>query len=427
MVGNTFTGPYVRRAIDDELDELFEQLPAILLDGAKGVGKTATAVQRSATVRRLDDTAERAVVDAEPSIIRLDPRPTLLDEWHRVPAVWDAVRRLVDADSSGGHFLLTGSAPTGSTHSGAGRIATLRMRPLCLQERGRSTGTVSFRDLVDGARTPLAGRCELTLSDYVDEIIAGGFPAMRHLTGRALGTQLDGYIARIVDRDLPEAGYSVRRPALVTAWLRAYAAATATTASWEKIRAAATGGIDNKPSKSTTNVYTDLLVALRILDPVEAWSPSLNHFTRLASAPKHHLVDPALAVRLLQRTRQHLLTGKEGTTLLPNDGTLLGNLFESLVALSIRAYAQSAGATVSHMRAANGQREIDFVVERDGGVLAIEVKLSNTVIDRDVEHLHWLANKLGDDLIDAVVVHTGPEAYRRADGIAVVPLGLLGQ
>lgn len=421
------SGLYIPRVIDTELNILFPKLAAIALDGPKGVGKTATAEQRCSTIRRLDDLNQRRVIQAEPSLVGLDPRPVLIDEWQRVPEVWDAVRRLVDANNTGGQYLLTGSAPRASTHSGAGRIANLRMRPLCLEERRVHIPTVSFAALIGGTIKNLSGTCTLSLVDYVDEIMNGGFPGLRHLSGRPLTTQLDSYVRRIVDHDLPEAGFTVRRPAAMFAWLRAYAAATATTTSWEKIRDAATSGIVNKPAKSTTTKYTELLTSLRILDPIEAWVPSRNHFKRLASASKHHLADPALAVRLLQRTKHHLLTANNGHIPVPNDGFLLGNLFESLVALSVRTYAQSMDAKVFHLRTENGDREIDLIVELEGRVLAIESKLSGSISDADVKHLIWLRDQIGNELIDAVVITTGPDAYRRPDGIAVIPLGLLGE
>jgi predicted AAA+ superfamily ATPase len=422
----SFTSSYVRRVIDIELDLLLPQLPAVLLDGPKGVGKTATAEQRCSAVRRLDIAGQRRLLEADPSIIGLDSKPVLVDEWQRVPEVWDAVRRLVDTNPAGSQYLLTGSAPGTSTHSGAGRITNLRMRPLCLQERLTTVPTVSFAALATGIAGRVQGTCALVLTDYVDEIIAGGFPGMRHLTGRALAAQLDGYVQRIVDHDLPEAGFRVRRPATVLAWLRAYAAATATTASWEKVRDTATSGVANKPAKTTTIPYVELLTALRILDPVEAWAPSNNHLGRLAAASKHHLADPALATRLLQRTRRHLLTGDDGNVIVPRDGALLGSLFESLVALSVRTYAQSTGTHVYHLRTDRGQHEIDFIVESEGRVFALEAKLGADVTDSDVRHLKWLRDRLGDEFVDAVVITTGGDAYRRPDGVAVVPFGLLG-
>lgn len=421
-----FTHGYVRRVVDAELDELFPQLPAILLDGPKGVGKTATASQRSRTIRRLDMPAQAAIIKADPLLVAQGDRPILLDEWHRVADVWDVVRRLVDDDPSGGQFLFTGSPPGPGTHSGAGRIDVVRMRPLSLYERFDIAAEVSFTELLDGARPKVAGTSPFGLADYADEIVAGGFPGMRHLTGRALTQRLDGYIERIVDHDLLEAGYAVRRTATVLAWLRAYAGATATTASWETIRDAATSGSRDKPARKTTANYTDLLKALRVLDPIDAWRPSYNHLSRLGAAPKHHLADPALAARLLGQTVPHLLSGSERPLVVPRDGTLLGGLFESLVALSVRVFAQALKAHVYHLRTEAGRHEIDFIVEKEGAVLAIEAKLTTVVNNDDVRHLRWLAEVIGDDLVDSVVITTGPEAYRRRDGVAVVPLGLLG-
>lgn len=420
-----FTGRYVRRVVDDDLDDLFSELPAILLDGPKGVGKTATALERCRSVRRLDEAEERAIVEAAPAVVALDEPPVLIDEWQHVPAVFDRVRRLVDEDLSGGRFLLTGSPPTGQTHSGAGRITTMRMRPLTLYERRSGLGGVSLRALLAGD-AQVGGRCDLELVDYVEEIVAGGFPGMRHLGRRARERQLDGYLERIVDHDLPEAGFRVRRPATVMAWLRAYAAAVATSASWEKIRGAATSGTGDKPAKTTTLPYIELLTALRILDPLPAWVPSNNPFSSLTVAEKHHLADPALAARLVRLSATQLLHGEAPEVAIPRDGTYLGALFESLAALSVRVFAQACDARTYHLRTRGGRHEVDFIVEGPSGVVGVEAKLAAAVGDADVTHLHWLREQVGDVCTDLVVLSTGPEAYRRHDGVAVVPLGLLG-
>jgi uncharacterized protein len=420
--------PYRRRVIDTELDELLAGLPAISLEGPKGVGKTATALRRARTEHRLDDPRVAEVITADPSRVTAGEPPILVDEWQRLPAVWDVVRRAVDADRSPGRFLLTGSAaPDGPpTHSGAGRIVRLRMRPLAFCERGVSDPSVSLSDLLAGRRPPLDGRSDVELDDYVDEILDGGFPGLRGLSARASRTALDGYLDRVVDRDIPEAGVEVRRPATLRRWLTAYAAATATATSWERIRDAATGGEDTKPARTTATSYREALERIGILDPVEAWHPSRSPLRRLGDAPRHHLADPALAARLLGVHRDALLRG-EGGGPITRDGVLLGALFESLATLSVRVLAQAAEARTSHLRLHGGQREIDLIVERgDGAVLAIEVKLSATVDDSDVRHLRWLRDELGDRVVDAIVITTGPTAYRRADGIGVVPLALLG-
>ena len=169
------------------------------------------------------------------------------------------------------------------------------------------------------------------------------------------------------------------------------------------------------------------------------WLPSRNHLERLSQAPRHHLADPALAARLLGADEGALLSGTVSplfspdatmgkvSATAPRDGTLFGQFFESLVTQSVRVYAQANEAIVRHLRLHDGRHEVDLIVERpDHRVLAIEVKLSATIDDTAVEHLKWLQEKMGPDLLDAVVICSGPQAYRRRDGIAVVPAVLLG-
>jgi predicted AAA+ superfamily ATPase len=210
------------RVVDEELDALLPGLAALSLDGAKGgsVGKTATATRRSATVFALDEAAQRDLPAADPARLTRAPRPVLAGEWQRFPPVWDMVRRGVDADPSPGQYLLTGSATPAAkapTHSGAGRIVQIRMRPLSFSERGRCPATVSVAGLLTGGRPAIDGDSPLTLPDYVQEILASGFPGIRSLPESARRAQLDGYLARVVDRDFPEHGHPVRRPASLRA------------------------------------------------------------------------------------------------------------------------------------------------------------------------------------------------------------------
>lgn len=420
---------YQDRVVDRLLDELFPDLAAIALEGAKGVGKTATALQRAETVISLDLPAQRQVVAADPAYVVRSAGPVFIDEWQLHPPVWDRVRRAVDEDARGGRFLLAGSAavaPEARIHSGAGRIVSLTMRPLSFAERALGESTVSLAELLTGSRPAIDGRSDIGLTRYVDEILASGFPGIRGLPERARNAQLDSYLTRIVDRDLPENGLNVRRPAAVHAWLAAYAAATSTDAAYTKILDAATAGVVDKPSRPTADNYREHLRRIFVLDPVEAWVPMFNPLKRLTQSPKHHLVDPALAARLVGVGKAGLLRG-EGDRVAPATGTWLGALFESLVAQSVRVYASAAWARVGHLRTKETDREIDLIVEgEDRQVVAIEIKLSQTVDDKDVRHLNWLHDQLGDRLADRVVITTGEHAFRRPDGVAVVPLALLG-
>ncbi|MDR1767852.1 MAG: DUF4143 domain-containing protein [Propionibacteriaceae bacterium] len=422
------TQRYVRRIIDDELDDIMTGLPAIALVGAKGVGKTATASQRANRTVRLDVDAERAAFAA--SGFDLEPQGTLLiDEWQRYPPCWDQVRRAVDAGAPAGSFILAGSAaPKSATiHSGAGRIVPRRLRPLSVAERGIGQASVSLSAFLSGSRAAVDGETRVGLADYVDEIFASGFPGLRSLSERFRAEAVDGYIANTVEREFAEQGIRVRRPASLMAWLRAFAAATATTTSYSSILDAATAGVSEKPGRDTTLVYRDTLARGYVLDSLEAWVPTANALKRLTVSPKHFLADPALAARLLGLGREAVLSGTDhvGSPLVP--GSMLGPLFEHLAVQSIVVYAEACQARVGHLRQQDGRHEIDVIVERaDRGVVAIEVKLATVPDPQDAKHLHWLGEQIGPRLLDKVIVTTGPRAYRSSDGVAVVPLALLG-
>lgn len=413
---------YRERTVDRELDLLLAQAPAIALDGPKGVGKTATAARRAQTTWMLDDPDQRQIAEADFGLNTLPVGTVLIDEWQRLPAVWDSVRRRVDAGVPPGRFLLTGSATpidVAGAHSGAGRILSLRMRPMALHERGISSPTVSLSGLLSGTAGVVTGRAELTLSDYAEAMVSSGFPGILTAAPRLRRGLLDAYVQRVIDRDMAEQGYSVRRPEVLRRWLAAYAASSSTTTAYSRLLDATTAGDGQQPAKTTTIAYRDHLTQLWLLDPVPGWTPSHNAIRRVQQAPKHQLADPALAARLLNLSAEALVG--------PAGAYMAGPLFESLVTLGIRVSAQAAEATVSHVRLDGGDREVDLVVQGvDGQIVGIEVKLAPQVSDADVRHLLWLREQMPDTVVDLIVVTTGAVAYRRQDGVAVVPLALLG-
>ena len=420
---------YQRRIVDDTLDQLLSGLPAIALEGAKAVGKTATASRRANTILSLDAPDTFAAVSAHPGVIgELDP-PVFIDEWQLVPDVWNTVKREVDNQpGQAGRFLLAGSSGVQASariHSGAGRIVRLVMRPLSISERALETPTVSLQALF-GDDPSVGGETTCGLGDYVDEILRSGFPGIRGLDPSVRSRALESYLERIVEADLEQMGVSVRRPVALMAWLRAYAAATSSSADYAKILNAATPGEGDKPTRFTADSYREHLTRMFLLDPLPAWQPTFSPLKRLTYGAKHHLVDPALAARLIGIERAGLLVGK-GDRVSAGPGSWLGALFESLVTQSVRVYAEARDATVGHLRTSSGEREVDLIVSgADGRIVGMEVKLADTVTDADVRHLLWLKRQMGERVAELVVVNTGRFAYRRPDGIAVVPLALLG-
>lgn len=419
---------YKERVIDALLDELQPHLAATSIYGPKGVGKTETARRRCRSSLELDLSRDRQRLEADPGLLDSLPGPVLVDEWQRTPESWDFIRRAVDAGADKGRFLITGSsAPRGATvHSGAGRIVGMHMRPMTLLERGVGTPTVGLGDLLRG-RAEITGETDAVLGDYVEEIVRSGFPDIRtEPTARLRRARLDTYIDNIVHREFAEQGYPVRRPESLRAWLMAYAAATSSTAKYSEILDAATPNLGEKPSKETTIRYRDALSGLWQLDPTPAWLPTGNHLDRLSRASKHQLADPALAARLLDLDVDSLMAGRQGSVAL-GANTVLGALFESLVTLCVQVFAPLSEARVHHLRDRDGRHEVDLIVTGLGGkVLALEVKLAATPTDRDCRHLLWLKDRMGADLADMVVITTGRHAYRRRDGVAVIPAALLG-
>ncbi len=418
------SGPYRRRVIDQELDALLGWAVAVSLGGPPAVGKTATALQRAASVFELGRPEVAELAQAHPETVLTSTPPVLLDDWGRRPASLDAVRGAVDTEGRPGQFLLTaGSQAEGRS---AGDILPVRMRPLSLAERDLAQPTVSLAELLIGERPPISGHCEVSRRRYLEEVTASGFPAIRALPGAARRTELNAYLVRIVGHDLPQLGRPVRDQGAVHRWLVAYAAATATTVPYETIRDTAMGTELNAAQQEAAAAYHDLLERLFVLDPLPAWSPRLGQVGRVAEAPKHHLADPGLAVRLLDLDDALL----EQPRARPTDrhlGVFVAALFESLLALSVRVYAQAAGAHVSHLRTYRNHHELDLIVERaDGRVVAIDVKFSDDVDELDLGHLRWLRRRLGADLLDGLVVTTGARAFRSDDGLAIVPAALLG-
>lgn len=406
---------YLRRHLDDRLAHLASVHPACLIEGVRGVGKTSTASRLAASTLRLDHppTTDLVARDPEAACAAL-PRPVLIDEWQRVPTVWDAVRRMIDDDRSPGQFLLSGSSRTSVSadiHAGAGRIMPLRLRPMTLSERRGHVPIVALADVAEhGVDAVRGARSPFSAAEQVSPTVRSGLPGYLGMDEADHQDALRTYLDLAISRDLAEIAAGQRNVGKLRSYLRAYGATLGTTAEHATIHNSA------EVSKATGETYHDLLGRLGIIEQLPGWSD--NRLKRLAKRPKRHLVDPAFAAA------DHFDTA----TRLGEDRERLGNLFESAATCQIRATAEALGLgwRFSHLRSAGGENEIDLIADLPGGgVIAIEIKLAETITNRDARHLTALRDRLGDAFRAGLVVHPGSTAHRLDKRIAAVPLGTL--
>jgi predicted AAA+ superfamily ATPase len=414
---------YRPRIVDNELAARMRATGGVLIEGPRGCGKTQTALRIARSAVRVDrDQAARAAGLIDPTLLLEGERPRLIDEWQLVPEVWNAARGVIDDEpEQTGQFIFTGSAaPADDTtrHTGSLRFTRLRMRPMSLTEGGHSTGGISIAALFDGtsARATDPG---LDIRRLADLISIGGWPALlgREPADALAATQ--GYLDEARRVDLQRLDGVRRDPENVARVLRSLARHTSTEAS-ARAMASDIGG-PNEPIKYQTVLeYIDALTRIFVVEQQPAWSPSLRSRSVLRSAPKHHFVDPSLAVAAMGASPSRLL----------KDPETLGLLFESLVVRDLRIYAQPIGGSVLHYRESNGL-EADAIIQlRDGRWAALEVKLGPGAVDSAAASLRRVRDRIdpavhGEPSFLAVITGWGI-SYRRDDGVLVVPVGVLG-
>lgn len=413
---------YRPRLADGELASRLRSSGAILIEGPKACGKTETARQQASSEVRLDvDRQQRLAAEEAPDLLLDRPPPLLIDEWQLVPDIWAHVRRAVDDRGRPGEFILTGSAvPQDDVlrHSGAGRIGVMRMRPMCLVESGWSSGEVSLSHLLDGA-TQKSQDSGLTVPIVADLIARGGWPGLLDHDAQAAARALRDYLAQVSHVDVPLIAGKRRDPAKVDGLIRSLARNTASEAAISTLArdVAGTGAAINR---DTASAYLGALERLMIVEDQPAWAPALRSRVQLRSSPRRHFVDPSLAAAALRATPSRLL----------DDLETMGLLFESMAIRDLRVLSQPIGGRVLHYRDNKGL-EVDAIVSCDDGRWgAFEVKLGSGRIDEAAKKLLTFVAKVdtsavGEPGVLAVVTGTGP-AYRRKDGVHVVPLGTLG-
>jgi predicted AAA+ superfamily ATPase len=413
---------YRPRIADSELAARLAATGAVVVEGPKACGKTATARQIAVSEVLLDvDANARAAVTIDPALVLDGATPRLIDEWQIEPAIWNHVRRAVDDRGAPGQFVLTGSAVPADDvvrHTGAGRITRLRMRPMSLFESDASSGTASLAALLAGEPTRSADS-GTTIRQLAQEIAVGGWPGFRGLPVERTQRALRDYLDEIRRVDVSRLDGTRRDPARVGTLLRSLARNVATHASVSTLARDAAGADGSLTHETATN-YLDALTRLMVVEDQPAWAPHLRSRYVLRSAPKRHFVDPSLAVAALRATPDALLRDLE----------LLGFLFESLVVRDLRVYAQANDAEVLQYRDSNGH-EVDAIVRcQDGRWAAFEVKLGTGRVDDAVSSLERFVRQVdtkrcGRPALLGVIVATG-FGYVRDDGVHVVPIGALG-
>lgn len=413
---------YQPRIVDAVLAARLRSSGAVVIEGPKACGKTATARQAAASEVLLDvDQEARDAVAINPQLVLDGPTPRLIDEWQVEPAIWNQVRRAVDDRREPGQFILAGSATPAddiTRHSGAGRFSRLRLRTMSLAESGRSNGTMSLAGMLAGEGTE-ATEPGLSLPDLAEEIARGGWPGLRRVSSEEAQQQVRDYLEEICRTDVPNVDDSWRDPERVRRLIRSLARNVATHASLTTL-VKDTAGSDGQIKDETARRYLAALTRLFIVEDQPAWEPHLRSKYVLRKAPKRHFVDPSLAVAALDAVPDALL----------RDLKLLGFLFESLVIRDLRVYAQPLRGRVSQYRDSSGL-EVDAIVETGSSWAAFEVKLGGTkAIDAAATNLLRFAKQIDADRAGEpaalAVITAGGYGYVREDGVHVVPIGALG-
>ena len=414
---------YLDRVVDSEVADALASSPAVLIEGPRGCGKTWTG-QRFARSQIMLDGSEalRFVADVDPDSILDGEEPRLLDEWQMIRSVWNAMRHACDRRGGFGHFLLTGSQnpPDDITeHSGAGRVARIRMRPMSLWESGNSSGQVSLASLMAGARCR-AAPTEWTIKGVASLICRGGWPRMIRMKSHTAQARLRDYLDNIVRVDISRVAGVRRNPRLAMDLLGSLARNEATAATHATLLADLTEAGAGSPARSTVRAYLDELARLYVIEPLPAWTTHLRSSTRLRKTPKRYFVDPALAVAALAAS----------ATAVSRDIRMMGLLFESLAIRDLRIYAQALGGRLSYYRDENNL-EADAVIEGlDGRWAPVEIKLGGAAaIKKAMDSLRTLRSRVdtarrGEPARLIVLTAFGP-GYQTDDGVAVAPLTAL--
>ncbi|WP_400204600.1 ATP-binding protein [Candidatus Methanarcanum hacksteinii] len=418
---------YRPRIVDSALKRKLRGKGAVLIEGPKWCGKTTTAEQVSKSTLSVDDPStvntNKILSEIDPERLLTGDHPRLLDEWQVAPKLWDAVRHHVDRHKGQGQFILTGSSVPAdiseTIHSGTGRFGWLVMRPMTLYESGDSTGDVSLASLFESQ--PISGCSDLDLDRLTFLICRGGWPESVNMDDDVALDQAFDYIDAVIRNDMSRVDNIRRDPQKVRMLLRSYARNQGTQISQASISADISSNDTEGVSEETVSEYLQALRKLYVIEDMKAWNPNLRSKTAIRTSDTRYFVDPSLAAASLRIGPQDLINNLNTT----------GFFFEALAVRDLRVYAESLDGDVYHYKD-NLDNECDVVIHlRDGRYALLEVKLGGEkLIDEGVKTLKDVlrridTDKMGKPAFMAIITGTERYAYRRDDGIIILPLGAL--
>lgn len=417
---------YLHRIADEELVRKLRSSAAVLIEGPKWCGKTSTGAQKSKSVIYIQDPDKREtyrrMADTQSSLLLQGATPRLIDEWQSIPVLWDAVRFAADKRQEMGQFILTGSATPLDEgeieHTGLGRIARMRMRPMSLWESKDSAGQVSLKALFEGEAEMGTYESSLTISDIAYLMCRGGWPGALRMNKEDALEVAYNYVDELIQVDVNRVDGSEKNPDRVRSVLRSYARNISTMTSARTIMDDVRAN-DISITDKTLNNYLTALRRLFVIEDVKAWQPSLRSKTGIRTSNKRHFVDASIATAVLGLTPKSLL----------DDFNLFGFLFEDFCVRELRTYLQPLRGNVFHYHD-NNNLEADVILRlNDGRWAAVEVKTGSREIEDASQNLLKLATEVDTSKVGEpsfLMVLTGGEfAYRRKDGVYVIPVGCL--
>ena len=419
---------YKARITDKILQRKLAGKGAVLIEGPKWCGKTTTAEQTAKSILYMADPENERqnlmLVDINPKLLLQGEAPRLIDEWQIAPKLWDAVRYEVDHRDEEGQFILTGSAVPPNNdeikHTGTGRFSWLLMRPMSLFESGESNGTVSLAALFAGDQD-IIGVNDLDIKKLAFLVCRGGWPRASFLDDEIALDQAYDYYDAIVHADISRVDNVSRNPERVKRLMRCYARNQGAQISNEALKLDMEKNDASSLDANTVLSYINALKKIFVIEEMRAWNPNLRSKTAIRSADTRYFIDPSIAVAALGVGPNDLL----------NDLNTFGLLFETMCVRDLRVFADTLSGCVYHYRDKTGL-ECDAVIHlRNGAYGLIEIKLGgDEAIEHGAQTLKKLRDKIDTDKMKAptflmVLTGTSKYAFRREDGVYVVPIGCL--